>query len=115
MLLNGIYDVVFGSSAALGRAELALRDGHVAGSSDRGSRISGTYRFDAARGLAIFDLIAHMPPGMVAVTGRVCGPDGEDLEFTGECKPALPSNRFSVSFGGRAIDVAMTYVRPLGD
>lgn len=113
MVKEGIYRVIFGGVAYETQSIFVLREGRVAGVSFQGTEHEGTYEFDPHRNLVSFDMMATFPGEITLVTGYKIPKSGATVRVTGEAPLADPTSRFSLVVADKAVDVAMTYIRPL--
>lgn len=113
MTSNGIYDIVFGTWQALGSATVLVKDGGFSGETDRGTRVEGVCRTDPDTTRNFFDMSVAIPPGVETVTGITGGDAGRTMRISGELPNSGGERRFSVSLGGRAVDIVVLYRGPL--
>ena len=113
MLKDGIYRVFFGGSDYTSMSIFLMKGGEVLGYSFQGSEYAGTYHLDTARNLVKFKIKALMSPGIKLVTGQVIGAEPTAVLLEGEAPIPNPTSRFSFEIGGRPVDVAVQYIRPL--
>ena len=112
-MLDGIYQVVYAGTAMEARGVFVLRQGAFTGVGQTGALYKGKYGPDPARGLFQFEGNVDFPPDTILVTGSRAGPNGLSMPFKGESAAPKPDARFSISFGGRAVDLMMSYVGPI--
>jgi hypothetical protein len=110
---DGIYRTESGSASYNTRTIIVVHNGAFFGIGEMGAHYRGTFKYDPVRKVHPFDCMVTFPPNTPLVTGGKIGPQGAVMPFQGEVKVQLPRSRFSYLFDGRAIDVALTYVRPL--
>jgi hypothetical protein len=113
MLRDGIYRALIAGSAETGSAVYVCRAGKVVGVGYKGADYEGTYSWDDVRKVNTFEIEVTFPPGVQMVTGMVAGAQGATLTVRGEGKTPEPVSRFSLDLAGRAVDVQLSYVRPL--
>ena len=113
MVRNGFYRVLFGGTAYSAVNIFMLKDGAAVGFSVDGDECSGTYDFDPVRKLVRFDVIATIRPNVTLVTGQIMGTAPMKVRLEGDAPVPDPTSRFTFDLGGRSVDVAMTFLRPL--
>lgn len=110
---DGIYQVnyVGASYGALG--VFVIRNGAFNGVGPTGAFYQGTCILDRQRSLFTMQGTVTFKPNTLTVTGYI-SPDVEStFPIKGELSSPDPSTRFSIDFGGRAVDVAASYVCPI--
>jgi hypothetical protein len=111
---DGLYLTQSGGSAYLVRTVFVLSRGYYFGLGPLGGEYEGTYVFDPSRKLTKFAGHVTIPPNTPLVTGGTSGPSSLRTAIASEAKYAAgAATRFSFSFGGKSVDVALRFVRPL--
>ncbi len=113
MLKDGFYRVFFGGNSYTSTSIFVMKAGELVGYSFQGSEYSGCYTVDPVRNLVHFDITAIVPPGVTLVTGHVIGSEVTTVKITGEAPVPNPTTRFNFDLGGKSVDVAVHYIRPL--
>jgi hypothetical protein len=113
LIKNGHYELTLGTIIGSITAAIELRDGQFSGQTQRGSAISGNYQYDPARSLYRYNFAVDALPHTPTLFGFTIGEDGRRFSSSGEATASDGEIRFSVGVIGRAVDIAMRYVRPL--
>jgi hypothetical protein len=118
MLQDGLYDLSYRTGEApvpsTGYGLAALRKGRILGSDRWGGVFSGSYRFDADRGVGEIQVRLNAPPDGVLITGLPSGPDGLALDLVAEFKAGAPGTSAVVNVGGCPVAVEFSYIGPIG-
>ncbi len=113
MVQNGFYRVLFSGTAYSAVNIFMLKDGAAVGFNFDGDECSGTYDFDPVRKLVRFTVTARVRPNITLVTGQIIGAAPVSVKLEGDAPVPNPTSRFSFDLGGRTVDVAMEFLRPL--
>lgn len=117
MLQDGLYDLSYRSGLAsepsIGYGLASLRNGRILGSDRWGGVFSGSYRFDAVRGVGEIQVRLNAPPDGVLITGLPSGPDGLTLDVVAELKADTPRTSAVVDVGGCPVAVEFSYIGPI--
>ena len=114
MLQDGLYDLSYRlgetSAPSTGYGLASLRNGRILGSDRWGGVFSGSYRFDADRGVCEIQVRLNAPPDGVLITGLPSGPDGLALDLVAEFKGDTPGTSTVVNVGGCPVAVEFSYI-----
>lgn len=117
MLEDGIYNLRFAAThdgePEDGSGLAVLREGKVLGSDPLGAVFTGTYEFDAARGLNKIRLRLDVPPGGVLVTGYSAGASGATLDIAGAFTGSAAETTAFIQIAGAPVGVQIRYLGPL--
>jgi hypothetical protein len=117
MLQDGLYDLSYRSGEALappnGYGVASLRNGTILGSDRWGGVFSGSYRFDAERGVSEIKVRLNAPPDGELITGLPSGPSGLALDLVAEFKGDSPATSAVVDVGGCSVAVEFSYIGPI--
>ena len=114
MLQDSLYDLSYRigetSAPSTGYGLASLRNGRILGSDRWGGVFSGSYRFDADRGVGEIQVRLNAPPDGVLITGLPSGPDGLALDLVAEFKGDTPGTSAVVNVGGCPVAVEFSYI-----
>ena len=117
MFRDGMYRVAYFSVEQPEREEDAalavVRDGKIMGSDPQGGVYISTGVLGIPNGAAQVALTAQIPPGGTLVTGFEAGADGASLAVSGLLDVNATAQRTTVTIGGQAVDIEVTYLGPL--
>jgi hypothetical protein len=111
---NGHYEMMLGTIVGSTTASIELRDGQFSGQTRLGTVIAGKYEYSPARGVYHYDCTVDIGPSGFTFLGIPFGDVRRRLVSRGEATATDGDIRFSTSIVGRAVDIAMRYVGPLG-
>lgn len=117
MLQDGLYDLSYRSGEAsapsTGYGLASLRNGTILGTDRWGGVFSGSYRYDAERGVGEVQVRLNAPSDGVLITGLPSGPDGLVLDLVAEFKADTPATSAVVDVGGCPVTVEFSYIGPI--
>ena len=117
MLEDGIYALRFAAThdgePEHGSGLAVLREGKVLGSDPLGAVFTGSYEFDAARGLNKVKLRVDLPPDGILVTGLPTGPKGTTLDVAGAFMSTPREASAFLQIAGAPLGVQIRYLGPL--
>lgn len=117
MLEDGIYRLRFAATnngvSEDGDGLAVLRQGTVLGSDPGGAVFSGTYEFDAVRGLSKVRLRLDIPAGGELLTGFRCGAEGASLDVVGAFAGDPRQTPAFLQVAGAPLGIRLTYLGPL--
>jgi hypothetical protein len=116
MLQDGLYDLSYRSGRSsdppTGYGLASLRNGRILGSDRWGGVFSGSYHYDAERGVGEIQVRLNAPPDGELVTGLPSGPEGLVLDLVAEVQADMPLSAI-VDIGGCPVAVEFSYIGPI--
>ncbi len=110
---DGIYQLQYAGVSYSALGVFVFRNGQFTGIGPTGAKYDGTCTFEPQRNLYLMQGQAVFKPNTPTVTGFVTSDSEAVFPISGELSSPDPATRFSIVFGGRPVDVAVSYVCPL--